>query len=125
MIWYLSSWIAVTTIRLTQTYAPTNIIAGFIRTRRGHKWGLPIAAVLAPAYACAFTRVAETAIATDHGWLYLLALLMLWNTGKSFSLGILGVALLVRATTREWPWHGRAVERSEPGRRWGALRDCG
>ena len=106
MIWYLISCIAGTTICLTQTYAPTNIIAGFIRTRRGHKWGLPIAAVLVPADAIAFRRVAATATATDNGWLYLLALLMFWNAGKLFALGILGAALLVRASAREWTWAG-------------------
>ena len=108
MIWYLGSWIAGATIRLTQMYAPTNIIAGFIRTRRGHKWGVPIAAALVSAHAFAFGRVAETAIATDNGWLYLLAFLMFWNTGKFPSLGILSVALLVRARIREWSWDRRA-----------------
>ena len=100
MIWYLSSWIAGTTIRLAQTYAPTNIIAGFIRTRHGHKWGLPIAAVLVPAYAFTFNHIAEPAIATHNGWLYLLAFLMFWNTVKSLTLGILSVALLARARIR-------------------------
>ncbi|QTE28571.1 sulfate permease [Pengzhenrongella sicca] len=106
MIWYLSSWIAGTAIRLTQMYAPTNIIANFIRTRHGHKWGLPIAAVLVPAYAIAFSRVVDPATATGNGWLYLLAVLMFGNTGKLFALGILGAVLLVRAKVREWTWVG-------------------
>jgi len=107
MIWYLSSWIAGTTIRLTQTYAPMNIIAGFIRTRSGHKWGLPIAAVLVTVYAFAFDRMTERAIATDNGWLYLLAFLTLWNTVKFVTLGILSVALLARAKMHERSWARR------------------
>ena len=101
MIWYVSLWIASTTIRLTQTYSPTNSIAGFIRSRRGHKWGVPIAAVLVPAYAVAFGRVTEPAITTGNGWLCLLAVLMFWNAGKFLALGLLSTALLVRARFRE------------------------
>ena len=86
MIWYLSSWIAGTTIRLTQTYAPTIIVGRFIRTRQGQNWGLPIAAALVPTYALTFNRVAEPAIATHNGWLYVLAFLVLWNTGKMVAL---------------------------------------
>lgn len=104
MIWYLSSWIAGTSLRLTKTYAPTNVIAGFIRSRRGHKWGIPIAAALVPAYALAFNRVADVATSTNTGWLYLFALLMFWNTGKVLALGNLSVVLLVRARIREWKW---------------------
>lgn len=83
------------------------MIAGFIRTRRGHKWGIPIAAVLVPAYAFAFGRIAETAIASHTYWLYLLALLMFWNIGKFLSLGIVSVALLVQAAARERGWNRR------------------
>ncbi|MGV8973281.1 MAG: sulfate permease [Rhodoglobus sp.] len=101
MIWYLSSWLASTTINFTQKCAPTNKVADFIRTRRGHKWGTPIAVALVPAYAFAFSRVAEFAIATDNGWLYLLALIMFWNTGKLLTLGMIGATLLVRARIGE------------------------
>ena len=120
MVWYLSSWIAGTTIRLTRTYAPTNIIAGFIRTRRGHKWGIPIAVVLIPSYAFAFIRVAETEIPTRFSWLYLFALLMYWNTGKILSLAIVSVALLVRAKVREGSRECPAGGPTGTRRRWEA-----
>ncbi|WP_407343380.1 sulfate permease [Pengzhenrongella phosphoraccumulans] len=116
MIWYFSSWIAGATIRLMQVYAPTNILAGFIRTRRGHMWGMPLAAVLVPTYAFAFSRVADTATATNSGWLYLLALLMFWNTGKFVALGMLSVVLLMRAAAREWAWDRRALSALQFGR---------
>ncbi|MGO1316272.1 MAG: sulfate permease [Cellulomonadaceae bacterium] len=101
MVWYVSFWIVGTTQRLLWRYAPTNWIVAFVRTRRGHKWGVPIAVLLVPAYTWVCLRVGEWFEESDSVWLALLTGLMFWNAVKLTGLAIASIGLLVRARFRE------------------------
>lgn len=101
MVWYVSFWIVGTAQRLLWRYAPTNWIVALVRTRRGHKWGVPIAIVLVPTYTIAMITCAEWYAATDSGWAALLTGLMFWNAIKFTGLAIASLGPLVRARSRE------------------------
>lgn len=92
-----------------QRYAPTNIVLGRIRRRRGLKWGVPAMLLAAPyivlAYWCS-SGVVDGA----PGWLNLVILLCLWNALKYVVIGPISVALLIRAR------HDEAVARREQAR---------
>ena len=92
-----------------QRYAPTNIVLGRIRRRRGLKWGVPAMLLAAPyivlAYWCS-SGVGDGA----PGWLNLVILLCLWNALKYVVIGPISVALLIRAR------HDEAVARREHAR---------
>lgn len=103
MVWYVSFWIVCTTQRLLWRYAPTNWVVAFVRTRRGHKWGVPIAVVLVPTYTIAMITCTEWYQATDNCWAALLTGLMFWNAVKFTGLAVASLGLLVRARFRERP----------------------
>jgi hypothetical protein len=74
---------------------PTNILLDAIRTRRGLKWGVP-AILLAIPYL--FAASICTAL-IDWGasrWLYVVALVCIWNALKFIVIGPVSVALLVQ-----------------------------
>lgn len=80
-------------------YAPTNLLLGAIRTRRGLKWGIPGMFLAVPyIYAAAIC----TTIINDGGpgWLYLLVLLFIWNALKFLWIGPVSLLLLLRSRTR-------------------------
>lgn len=83
-----------------QRYAPTNIVLGRIRRRRGLKWGVPAMLLAAPyivlAYWCS-SAIGDGA----PGWLNLVILLCLWNALRFVAIGPISVALLIRARSRE------------------------
>lgn len=82
-------------------YAPSNITLDAIRTRRGHKWGVPAALVLVPAhlYAASFTTTL-----IEHGgpgWLNLVVLTLVWSALKFAVMAPVSVRLLIRACLAE------------------------
>lgn len=92
-----------------QRYAPTNIVLGQIRRRRGLKWGVPAMLLAAPyivlVYWCS-SAIGDGAT----GWLNLVILLCLWNALKFVAIGPTSVALLIRVR------HDEAVVRPEQAR---------
>ena len=83
-----------------QRYAPTNIVLGRIRRRRGLKWGVPAMLLAAPyivlAYWCS-SAIGDGA----PGWLNLVILLCLWNALRFVAIGPISVALLIRVRHNE------------------------
>ncbi|MDE0545924.1 sulfate permease [Microbacterium sp. C7(2022)] len=88
LIWSLSARIH-TFLRRTM---PTNILIAAIMTRRGLKWGVP-AMLLVPAHV--FGAVVFISLPDQDApkWLYLLALVCLWN---AFKFAVVGPVSLVR-----------------------------
>ncbi len=85
---------------LLQICAPTNVLARFIRTRRGHKWGLLL---LGLSLLCIYGASVCT-ILIDRGaspWLHLVVVLLFWDSIKLFVLGLQGIFFLVRARLSE------------------------
>lgn len=99
-------WNVSTAIRgYLRTYMPTNIVLDLIRTRRGLKWGVPVALVLAPTYL--FSASVAVSVVKQGGpeWLNILVLLFAWNAMKFAAMGAwsviqLGRGLLTRRSTR-------------------------
>lgn len=81
-------------------YMPTNILLDAIRTRRGHKWGVP-AMLLAAPYLLLASICTNIVADGGPGWLNLLVLLFLWNAMKLIIIGPVSLALLIRARLRE------------------------
>ena len=83
-----------------QRYAPTNIVLGRIRRRRGLKWGVPAMLLAAPYIVLAYWCLSAIGDGAP-GWLNLIILLCLWNALKFVAIGPISVALLIRARYRE------------------------
>jgi len=82
-------------------YAPSNIAVDAIRTRRGHKWGVPAALVLVPFYlyaACFTTTLIERG---GPGWLNVVVLVLIWDALKFAVMAPVSVGLLIRARIAE------------------------
>lgn len=65
-----------------QTYAPTNIAITWLRTRRGIKWAIPAALVVAPGYAWAADALVSVLDRGGPPWLGFFAMLCAWNALK-------------------------------------------
>ncbi|MFT4011718.1 MAG: sulfate permease [Nocardioidaceae bacterium] len=96
--------IAVTLIRVRwflRCYAPSNIALDGIRTRRGHKWGIPAALVLVPSclYAASFTTTLIERGAP--GWLNVVVLVLIWDALKFAVMAPVSAGLLLRALIAE------------------------
>lgn len=81
-------------------YAPTNLLAAAIRTRRGLKWGTGAMLLSIPyLYAAA---ICTTIIGNGGpGWLNILAVLFICNALKMLWLGPVSLILLVRTRAEE------------------------
>lgn len=81
-------------------YMPTNILLDAVRTRRGHRWGIPTMLLAIPYLLIANVsiRLIETG---SPGWLHLVVLWAIWNMLKMLWIGPVSVALLIRARLRE------------------------
>lgn len=94
--------ITLTKVRwLLRCYAPSNIALDALRTRRGHKWGIPAALVLVPAYLYA---ASFTTTLIEHGgpaWLNLIVLTLIWSALKFAVMAPVSVGLLIRARLAE------------------------
>ena len=82
-------------------YMPTNIVLDLIRSRRGLKWGVPVALVLVPAYLYGASVAATIVKQGGPGWLNVLVLLSFWNSMKFAAMGVWSVALFARLTGRQ------------------------
>lgn len=82
-------------------YAPSNIALDAIRTRRGHKWGIPAALVLVPAYLYAASLITTLIERGGPGWLNLVVLTLIWSALKFAVMAPVSVGLLIRACLAE------------------------
>lgn len=82
-------------------YAPSNIALDALRTRRGHKWGIPAALVLVPTYLFAASFTSALIERGAPGWLNIVVLVLIWNTLKFAVMAPVSVCLLVRAQLAE------------------------
>lgn len=102
-------WIASIDVRsFMRHWMPTNILLDKLRTRRGLKYG-PLALVLAAAY---FYLASLLTVIIDGGgprWLYLIALVLIWNGLKM--LWVVPISLMLLAKVRRNEQRQRHVER--------------
>ena len=95
-------WHASTAIReYLRTYMPSNIVLDLIRTRRGLKFGVPVALVLVPSLLDVASLISMLIATGAPSWLHLLVLILLWDAMKFAAMGMLSVVLLARARLRE------------------------
>lgn len=107
-------WNVSTAIRgYLRCYMPTNIVLDLIRTRRGLKWGVPVALVLVPAYLYAASLAATIVEQGDARWLNLLVLFA-WDAMKFAAMSVWSVVLLIGVARRAV----RGANPSEPLPRW-------
>lgn len=95
-IWTVSTFVHA----VLQRCAPTNMVLGRIRRRRGLKWGIP-AMLLAVPYLIVASLCSAAVGDGASGWLNLIILLCLWNAMKFIVAGPVAVVLLLRARHRE------------------------
>lgn len=82
-------------------YMPTNILLDAIRTRRGLKWGVP-AMLLAIPYLFAASTCTALIDGGASRWLYVFALVCIWNALKFIVIGPFSVVALGRVKSREF-----------------------
>lgn len=79
---------------------PTNIALDALRTRRGLKWGAPAALIALPyLFIASFTTTL-----IDQGaskWLYLIALVCIWNALKFIANGVISLPILIKVRYKE------------------------
>ena len=90
-------------------FMPTNILLDAIRTRRGLKWGVP-AMLLAIPYLFAASTCTALVDGGASRWLYVVALVCIWNALKFIVIGPVSVVLLLRCKRAQ----DRAKQRSMP-----------
>ncbi len=81
-------------------YMPTNILLDVIRTRRGLKWGVP-AMLLAVPYLFAASICTALIDGGASRWLYVVALVCIWNALKFIVIGPVSAVILLRARNAE------------------------
>lgn len=82
-------------------YAPSNIALDAIRTRRGHKWGIPAALVLVPTYLYTASFITTLIERGGPGCLNLIVLTSIWSALKFAVMAPVSVGLLLRARLAE------------------------
>lgn len=91
IVWTLSIYTRI----FMRRFMPTNIALDALRSRRGLKWGVS-AMLLAIVY---FYVASFITVLIEQGspkWLYLVALLCIWNAMKFIINGIISIGVLVR-----------------------------
>ncbi len=95
-------------------YMPTNILLAAIRTRRGLKWG-----VLAMLLAIPYLFAASTCTALIDGgasrWLYVVALVCIWNALKFIVIGPVSAASIMQIRHAERRAMRRTVNSAAAG----------
>src|SRR3546814_6592069 len=81
-------------------YMPTTILLNAIRTRRGLKWGVPTMLLALP-YLYVVSLCTALIDNGGPGWLYLIALVCVWNALKFVWIGPVSVGLLLRTRAAE------------------------
>lgn len=90
-------------------YMPTNILLDALRTRRGLKWSVP-AMLLSIPYLFAASICTALIDGGASGWLYVVALVCIWNALKFIVMGPVSAVLLLRCRRAQ----DRAKQRSMP-----------
>ncbi len=91
IIWTLSIYTRI----FMRRFMPTNIALDALRSRRGLKWGVP-AMLLAIVYFYVASVITVLIAQGSPKWLYLVALLCIWNAMKFIINGIISIGVLVR-----------------------------
>lgn len=76
-------------------YMPTNILLDAIRTRRGLKWGVPAMLVAIP-YLVAASICTALIDGGASRWLYVVALVCIWNALKFIVIGPVSAVMLLQ-----------------------------
>ena len=109
LIWIIGIYVR----SFMRRFMPTNIALDGLRTRCGLKWGAP-AMLLAIPYCFAAAYI--TALIDDGApkWLYVIALMCIWNALKFVVNGPLSVGLLVRVRITEARARHHTLQRADP-----------
>ena len=91
IIWFISIHLR----NFMRRYMPTNILLDSIRTRRGLKWGVP-AMLLAIPYLLAASVCTALIVGGASRWLYVVALVCIWNALKFIVIGPVSALLIMR-----------------------------
>ncbi|MAP63889.1 MAG: sulfate permease [Microbacterium sp.] len=105
IIWFISIHLR----NVMRRYMPTNILLDAIRTRRGLRWGVP-AMLLAIPYLLAASVCTALIDGGAPRWLYVVALVCIWNALKFVWIGPICIGLLVQTRAAEY----RDSHRSQP-----------
>lgn len=104
IIWFISIHLR----NFMRRYMPTNILLDAIRTRRGLKWGVPAMLLAIP-----YLFAASTCTALIDGgaprWLYVVALVCIWNALKFIVIGPVSAVLIKRIKHAERQAIGHTV----------------
>ena len=96
IIWVISIHLR----NVMRRYMPTNILLDAIHTRRGLKWGVPAMLLTIP-----YLLAASVCTALIDGgasrWLYVVAVVCIWNALKFIVIGPVSVALLLQCKRSE------------------------
>lgn len=82
-------------------YAPSNIALDAIRTRRGHKWGIPAALVLVPTFLFAASFTSALIERGAPGWFNIVVLVLIWDALRIAVMAPVSVGLVLRARLAE------------------------
>ena len=96
IIWTLSIYTRI----FMRRFMPTNIALDALRTRHGLKWGAP-AMLLAIVYFYVASFITVLIAQGSPKWLYLVALLCIWNAMKFIINGIVCLGCLIRVRHHE------------------------
>ncbi|MBX3088401.1 MAG: sulfate permease [Cryobacterium sp.] len=96
LIWIIGIYIR----SFMRRFMPTNIAIDATRTRRGLKWGAPLM-VLAIPYLYVGSIMTTLIDGGASKWLYLVALVCIWNALKFIINGPITLALLARTRVEE------------------------
>lgn len=97
IIWFISIHLR----NFMRRFMPTNILLDAIRTRRGLKWGVP-AMLLAVPYLFAASICTALIDGGASRWLYVVALVCIWNALKFIVIGPTSLVALGRMKSREF-----------------------
>jgi hypothetical protein len=100
-------WAASVGIRDLLRWAPTNLLIGRIRDRRGLKWGVPAMLIAIPLLLAA-AACAQGLREGGPGWLNLLIALLMWDSLKFLVIGPVSLARLLGARMAERKWRRTA-----------------
>ena len=104
IIWFISIHLR----NVMRRYMPTNILLDAIRTRRGLKWGVP-AMLLAVPYLFAASICTALIDGGASRWLYVVALVCIWNALKFIVIGPVSAVMLLRCKRTEQRDRQRSV----------------
>lgn len=96
IIWFISIHLR----NFMRRFMPTNILLDAIRTRRGLKWGVP-AMLLAIPYLLAAGVCTALIDGGASRWLYVVALVCIWNALKFIVIGPVSAVILLRVRNAE------------------------